>query len=337
MNSRSRAFTLIELLTVVAVIGLLVALLLPAVQQARESSRQTHCQNNLRQLGLGLNNYLTSTGVLPFGVGADGDSATPTYTSLNNRRYSMHSQLLPYLDLAVLFNQLNFKVAPFFPDDNGVPAANDGPGPNFTIAEVRISIFLCPSDPDRMSAWPWGQVSYRSCNGSTWSARVGNGMFGQSTHTSPADIGDGFSNTAMMSERIRGHDDYQNVDLRSDQFRQAAPWTEAAFTEWCATLSDTEALSLPKHSSNATAGLTWLEGNMSWTRYNHVLTPGHKTGTNGVAWNGAIMTASSRHYRGVELLFGDGSVRFLKETISPPIWRALGTISGGEVVSSDRL
>jgi Protein of unknown function (DUF1559) len=138
-----------------------------------------------------------------------------------------------------------------------------------------------------------------------------------------------------MSERVRGHDDYENVDVKTDQFRLAAPWTEAAFTAWCAALSDADAIALPKHYSNATPGLTWLEGNMSWTRYNQVLTPGHKTCTNGVTWNGALMTAGSRHEGGVGLLLGDGSVRFVKETVSPPIWQALGTIAGGETVPGD--
>ena len=160
-------------------------------------------------------------------------------------------------------------------------------------------------------------------------------MFGQSTRIGPANVRDGLSNTAAMSERLRGHDDFENVDVTSDQFRLAAPWTEAAFTEWCASLSDAEAIALPKHYSNATTGLTWLEGNMSWTRYNHVLTPGSKTCINGVTWNGVIMTAGSRHAGGVGLLLGDGSVRFVKRTVSPPIWRALGTIAGGETLPAD--
>jgi hypothetical protein len=74
---------------------------------------------------------------------------------------------------------------------------------------------------------------------------------------------------------------------------------------------------------------------MSWTRYNHVLTSGHKTCINGVTWNGVAMTVSSRHGQGVGLLLGDGSVRFVKESISPAVWRAPGTIAGGELISSD--
>ena len=198
---RRRAFTMVELLVVIAVIGLLVALLLPAVQQARESARRAQCQGNLRQLGIALNNYQAAAGVYPFGVGADGDGAIATYTSQSNRRYSMHSQLLPYIEQTALFNALNFSVPPFFPDDNGVPDPEDGPGPNFTVAQVWVNAFLCPSDFNRMPSWPWGQVNYRSCNGSTWSARVGDGMFGQSTRIGPANVRDGLSNTAAMSER----------------------------------------------------------------------------------------------------------------------------------------
>jgi hypothetical protein len=92
---------------------------------------------------------------------------------------------------------------------------------------------------------------------------------------------------------------------------------------------------LAQHYSNATTGLTWLEGNMSRTRYNHVLTPGSKTCINGVTWNCVIMTAGSRHAGGLGLLPGDGSVRFVKRTVSPPIWLALGTIAGGETLLAD--
>jgi Protein of unknown function (DUF1559) len=114
--------------------------------------------------------------------------------------------------------------------------------------------------------------------------------------------------------------------------RREASGAAAGFTDWCASLSDAEAIALPKHYSNATTGLTWLEGNMAWARYNQVLTPGSKTCINGVTSNGVIMTAGSRHAGGLGLMLGDGSVRFVKRTVSPPIWRALGTIAGGETL-----
>jgi prepilin-type N-terminal cleavage/methylation domain-containing protein len=335
MNVARKGFTLIELLVVVAVIGLLVALLLPAVQRAREAARRLQCQNNLKQLGIGLASYQGACGVYPFGVGADADGPVPTFTSAGNRRYSLHSQMLPYVEQMALFSQINFSVPPFFPDPTGDPSVVTGQGPNETVARVWVAVFLCPSDYNRMPARPWGPVNYRSCNGSTWSGRAGDGMFGQSTSIRPGDVRDGLSNTAALSERVRGHDDYQTVDVATDQFRLAAPWTEDTFRDWCATLSDDEAATFPRDPSSSNLGLTWLEGNMSWTRYNHLLPPGRKTCINGVTWNGVAMTAGSRHDQVVGLLLGDGSVRFVKYTVDPLVWQGLGTIAGGEAISGD--
>ena len=330
-----KAFTMIEMLVVIAVIGLLVVLLIPAVQSARAAARLAQCRGNLRQLGIALNAYQAAAGVFPFGVGADGDGAIATYTSRSNRRYSMHSQVLPYLERTGAVQRAQLRRTAVLPRRQRRPGPRRCSGDELhgragLGQRVRLPVGL---QPDAVLAL--GQVNYRSCTGSTWSARVSDGMFGQSTRIAPANVRDGLSNTAAMSERLRGHDDFENVDVTSDQFRVAAPWTEAAFTEWCATLSDAEAIALPKHYSNATAGLTWLEGNMSWTRYNHLLPPGRKTCVNGVTWNGVAMTAGSRHDTIVGLLLGDGSVRFVKDSVGPAVWRALGTIAGGETVPGD--
>ncbi|MEO6808585.1 MAG: DUF1559 domain-containing protein, partial [Isosphaeraceae bacterium] len=197
------------------------------------------------------------------------------------------------------------------------------------------SVFLCPSDFNRMPSRAWGQNNYRSCNGGSWSGREGNGMFGQSTRISPGDIRDGLSSTAAICERIRGHDDFQNYDADADLFRLAAPWTEDSFRAWCADLSDAEAATLERNYATSNSGMNWLEGNMTWTRYNHVLPPGKKTCVNGLTWNGVAMTANSRHRGGVNLLLGDGSTRFVKTSVDPKVWQALGTIAGGEAVAGD--
>ena len=143
------------------------------------------------------------------------------------------------------------------PFTSGDPTRATDAGPNETAACMAIEVFFCPSDFDRMPSRPWRQNNYRSCNGGSWSGRAGDGMFGQSTRIGPADIRDGLSNTAAMSERIRGHDDYQNVDVKSDQFRVAAPWTEAAFTEWCAGLTDAEAIALPMGATGDSPAHRW--------------------------------------------------------------------------------
>ncbi len=119
MSRRHRGLTLIELLVVMTVIVVLIALLIPAVQAARDGARRAQCVNNLKQLGIALSSYAGSLGVYPFGVGADADGAVPTYSSTGNRRYSMHSQILAHLEQGALFNALNFHVAPSTPARRG--------------------------------------------------------------------------------------------------------------------------------------------------------------------------------------------------------------------------
>ena len=115
-----------------------------------------------------------------------------------------------------------------------------------------------------MPSRPWGQNNYRSCNGSSWDGRAGNGVFGQNTSTKPGEVLDGLSKTAAFSERIRGHDKANELDMQTDLFGLAAPWTEENFREWCLQLSEVQASTLVIH--DVTMGQTWLEGNISWTR-----------------------------------------------------------------------
>jgi prepilin-type N-terminal cleavage/methylation domain-containing protein len=335
MKTSSRAFTLVELLVSMSVIGVLIALLLPAVQRAREAARRVQCQANLRQIGIALGQYEQAAGVFPFGVGADADKIVSQIASPGNRRYSLHSQILPYIEQSVLFNQINFYVQPFAPDQTGDPTLITGDGPNETVARVTVAVFLCPSDFDRMPSRPWGQTNYRSCNGGSWSGRASDGMFGQSSRIRPANVTDGVSNTAAFSERIRGHDDFQNIDFDADLFRNAAPWIETSFRNWCLELSEAEASTLERNPSVANSGMNWLEGNMTWTRYNHLLPPGFKSCANGLTWDGVAMTANSRHDKVIGLLLGDGSARFVKYSVDPRVWKGLATISGGEVISAD--
>lgn len=324
--------TLIELLTVVSIIAMLMALLLPAVQAAREAGRRGQCANNLKQIGLAVAGYQSAFTVFPFGCGGDSDKpGRPTYTSPGNRRYSLHSQILPYLELRKIYELIDFRYAPFYPDTTGDPKTVTGQGPNEDAAVLTIPVFLCPSDHKEQNR-PWGPNSYRSCNGTSWSGRAGDGLFGQGTAIRPAHVRDGLSYTAAFCERVLGDDNKQAVDLQGDLFSLPAPWTEKSFRRWCGQLDRREAAGL-YHDANG--GMTWLEGNMNWTRYNHVLPPGYPSCKNGITWSGVAMTATSRHPGGVNLLLGDGSLRFASDQVEPRVWRALGTIAGEEIISDD--
>jgi prepilin-type N-terminal cleavage/methylation domain-containing protein len=190
------AFTLIELLVVIAIIGALVALLLPAVQAAREAARRSQCSNNLKQLGLAIHNYVQSSGVLPFG---QGDEPTGTFNG-----WSSLTMMLPNLEQGAVFNAINFQIP-----DGSVP----GSAQNRTSQAVSIATFLCPSDPDRLTANA-GHNNYFGNTGIDPLVNTANpsGLFGGNYGSGPyvpatvrlQDITDGLSQTVAFSERVKG-------------------------------------------------------------------------------------------------------------------------------------
>ncbi|MDB5341048.1 MAG: xcpT 46, partial [Planctomycetaceae bacterium] len=128
-----RAFTLIELLVVIAIIAVLIALLLPAVQQAREAARRSQCKNNLKQIGLALHNYISSTReVIPRGVNHTTGPTCCCVTDNNQVGYTIHTMLLPYIDQAPLYNLVNFNVL----------SSNAA---NTAVWKAKIPAYICPS------------------------------------------------------------------------------------------------------------------------------------------------------------------------------------------------
>jgi len=333
MNSPARrGLTLIELLVTIGVIGLLVTLLLPAVQQVREAARRIKCGNNLAQIGLALHSYHDTHQVLPFGCGSDNDGLVSSLGTLDDRRYSAHSQILPQLDYGNVYARINFHVAPFAPYVNSGAydpeciASGGLSATNGEAATTVISTFLCPSDIDRLQSM-WGHNNYRSCNGSGWHGRNGNGLFGQNSSVRFAAVRDGLSHTAMFSERCKGTWSHEVFDPLSDIYDMAGIWNEDTFRVFCESLAPEEAAA---YHQNVDSGQNWLEANFNWTRYNHLVPPNRVSCKNGFTWDGVGMAASSRHAGGVNVLMGGGQTRFVSDTIDPAIWRALGTIAGGE-------
>jgi prepilin-type processing-associated H-X9-DG protein len=131
----------------------------------------------------------------------------------------------------------------------------------------------------------------------------------------------------MFSERCKGTWNHDVFDPLADIYDVAGIWNEETFRELCLSLSPEGARA---YHQNVDAGQNWLEGNFNWTRYNHLVPPNHVSCKNGFTWDGVGMAASSRHRGGVNVLFGDGHVRFISDQIDPATWRALGTIRGGE-------
>jgi prepilin-type N-terminal cleavage/methylation domain-containing protein len=352
MKTRRRGFTLIELLVVIAIIAVLIALLLPAVQAAREAGRRAQCVNNLKQIGLAIQNYHDTFQTLPFGKGSDYmalDPNAPVYA-----RWSVHSQLLPFLEQKVLFDAINFSYPPDVPDLGGggmgdmMPAYSSPSGSNATVTRVVTSAFLCPSDAGGVIGWPWS-TSY-SANEGSWlcdaceatPSTVAPGVFPQGPFYNKSSVRlsgfvDGTSQTALFSERRRGRG---TPDPKSDLFQMNNATSLIQTYQTCNSLDVTMAMIY-----TSSVGMSWAVGDMTCTTYNHVSTPntrscaGSGMGMGMMDPNAMINMAvqlppSSYHPGGVNVAIGDGSVRFVKDSINLAAWRSLSTRNGGEILSS---
>jgi prepilin-type N-terminal cleavage/methylation domain-containing protein/prepilin-type processing-associated H-X9-DG protein len=351
MNRRKRrGFTLIELLVVIAIIAVLIALLLPAVQAAREAARRAQCINNLKQIGLALHNYESSVKILPWGLGPDGWND-----------WGIFPMILPGLEQSSLFNMINFANTgnAISTGNNGtttLPFAGGAGFQNTTVFLTKLTVLQCPSDTDRLTSL-LGHNNYYGNAGSTpaslYNTAVGyDGLFQYILNAQCvafADITDGLSNTAAFSERVKGIgiENSQQVDILKNP--SSSVWNVAAtsvtntpqpyYTACLAFQTTTSTGSLWGGLSAVTpdaAGSQWYSGYETFSRYNHVMPPNGPSCGYGTYTGGGASTASSRHSGGVNVLFADGSTRFIKSTVNAQAWWALGTRAGNEVVGADQ-
>ena len=318
---RRRGFTLIELLVVIAIIAVLIALLLPAVQAAREAARRMQCVNNLKQLGLAVQNYNGVNGSIP-----------PTSNgAANSNDFSMKGRLLPFMEQTSLFNALNMSYT-------------YGTVQNTTVSYTKVNSFLCPSEgnvPDPT----WGNSDYPNNLGIMQIGGANGLIDGPGDRMSAASDGptvtfatvtDGLSNTVIFSEWIMG----KNLSgaVLGPNITYTAPLAQPT-TYNIATFSAT-AVSCQSSTTyvDDRKGVQWL--NQQCGRgggYTHLMTPNTKACmfSDGFHTDHTLVGASSFHNGGVNVLLLDGSVRFVKNSVSQMTWWAISTKAGGEIVSAD--
>ncbi len=329
----SRAFTLVEVLVTIGLVGLLAALLLPAVQQAREAARRASCTNKLKQIGLALQNYESSNGVFPslsmtsaYVLATDG-----TLKADSSHLYSPFARMLPQLEQKPLFDATNF---------SRPATSSECLATNLTVMTASIDLFLCPSDPGPFVDG-YGRVTYRFSHGpSPWS-RDRTGPFSFASSLRPASFRDGLSQTVGVSERLQGNwttdifsdgDYYLGVGYDADRVGSlGADWARQA----CAAASR----SLPFETRS---GESWFLSGLHFTCFNHCMLPNSaipdcspysEQASINMRWaTDGAMSARSRHPGGVNASMMDGSVHFISDSINLSPWRALGTPDGDEVI-----
>ncbi|WP_165069694.1 DUF1559 domain-containing protein [Paludisphaera rhizosphaerae] len=341
MRSR-RAFTLIELLVVIAIIAVLIALLLPAVQSAREAARRAQCVNNLKQIGLGLHNYESVNSSFPPSAVTSPNPSGTFIAWFPGPLLSISGQM----EQAQLYNAFNYLV----------PYVTGGPANliamNTTVITSKVQAFICPSDP-AASVWPAG-TNYGGNIGAQfrWDSdanAVNVGVFKPDGVYSLRDIVDGTSNTMAFIEKLQASG--SAVTLTGGEMYVALPWpsgtgsgyglgADQVMTSGIAYLDQYIALCGPYMAKGAnliSQQSYWTAGRCYHGTCVNVLMPPNwnKTDCGMYQAHGGMFSTRSRHPGGVNALFCDGSVKFMKNSINRTVWWALGSRALGEVISSD--
>lgn len=293
-----QGFTLVELLVVIAIIGVLVSLLLPAVQAAREATRRTSCTNNLKQVGLALHNYHDTNRSLPPGwADWDGVYSDPV------RVRSAHANvaILPFLEETAVLEQYDFNVR--WDHEN-----------NRDLALMMPEMYRCPSTPRAGEAGPDGfQTSDYAYvrSASDWYAHLGSehAMFEINHFRKFRDVIDGLSNTLMQYESAGRTQSYV-----MGRVTEAPGWWNGSNRAWTGNFNASwfYPAEFTLDPNGGVPTVNWFVGSQIINTHN---------------WTAPY----SFHPGGIHISLGDGSVRFLTETVSVDVINALTSINGGEV------
>ncbi|AGA27016.1 DUF1559 domain-containing protein [Singulisphaera acidiphila] len=373
----NQAFTLIEVLVVVSIIGALVALLLPAIQGAREAARRAQCTNNMRQLALAAHNYESTVGVFPAQSMFPGQPPHPK----TGWSTSWIVSVLQFAEQKSLFDAYNFSLEPVS------TVSAPGGRANSTVTCLQLSLLLCPSDygDNVRPRAPYAPTNYMGNYGGPGQIAVTDGLIiplpsrlldknpnvpdrppypGTRGPVRPSHIRDGMSNTALLSERVLGLS-MRGLDVRrSDTIdakrvvfstvRGSAIPSDSKEGLAAAQRLVNDCVNLPgeaKASAVVVNGQMWAAAfplHLVVSSYTHTGPPNSVSCRNTQEWNGddswliyvgpsGSAPPSSNHRGGVNVAFADGSVRFVKDSVNIKTWWALGSRAGGEVVNMDDL
>ncbi len=318
-GSTRRGFTLVELLVVIAIIGVLVGLLLPAVQAARESARNTRCLNNLKQIGLALLSYEAAFKTFP-----PGNMSGLTFTGI-----SAHARILPHIEQANVAFHVNFS----FPYNSPI---------NDLARMTTVPLFVCPTDNNyTLTTALGGYNNYYGNSGTNvlfsgipptnpadpnFGMPPANGVFYRDSKTRFADLRDGSEHTVAFAEKRIG-DGNNGYSAETDTFRPGTfPATADQAWQDCQNVDITD---LTKQGVS-NVGAPWLYAYHSTTLYWHVAPPNDRSC---MYPPGRIMTtASSQHAGGVNVVMCSGSARTIQPHINLEVWRAIGTRAGRELL-----